>query len=73
MEENLTHENGPKEEKDKPIKKQIFSDDLVRNLLFYVLIAAFLISLSMLIAKLYAYHKEDKVYNEIRASVQSGI
>ena len=72
MEENLTHENGPKEEKDKPIKKQIFSDDLVRNLLFYVLIAAFLISLSMLIAKLYAYHKEDKVYNEIRASVQSG-
>jgi len=51
--------------------KRIFLNSRLRTLLLYVLIAVFLISLSYISVRVYSYYKEDKIYEEIRTSVQT--
>ena len=51
-------------------KKQISLRNLLRKLLLLVFVSMFLFSLFKLANKLYAYQKENKTYESIRASIQ---
>lgn len=70
--EDLTPANEQQEELEKqPEKKQISSKKLLRTLLLLVFIGSFTFSLIKIAAKLYAYHKEDMAYKEVRESIQT--
>lgn len=70
--ENLTSGNEPQEELEiRSSKKQISLNSLLRILLLFVFAGIFSFSFYKIAAKLYAYHKEDKIYNDIRASIQT--
>ena len=68
--ENLTSGNEPQEELEiRSSKKQISLNSLLRILLLFVFAGIFSFSFYKIAAKLYAYHKEDKIYNDIPASM----
>ncbi len=60
----------PEQPKEKSAKKQISFRNLPRTLLMLVFVSIFLFSLFKLATKLYAYYKENKSYESIRASIQ---
>lgn len=69
---NLPKEKEPTGQLEKKsAKKQILSNDLLRKFLMLVFVGIFLFSLFKIVGKLYAYHKENKQYEDMRASIQS--